>query len=74
MTYYYINIFWKDEWSPVYITTDKEEAENLLAQLKKSWSENGKAADYNVDVDGGIRLEEKEINGSLIYDCNWFNE
>jgi hypothetical protein len=72
MIYYYVNIFWKDEWSPVYITTDKEEAETLLEQLKKSWSKN--AADYNVDIDYGIRLEEKKITDSLIYDCDWFNE
>lgn len=71
MTYYYINIFWKDEWSPVYITTNEEEAKTLLEQLKKSWSKN--AADYNVDIDGGIRLESKEITSSLIYDYDWFD-
>lgn len=74
MIYYYVNIFWKEEWSPVYITTNKEEAETLLEQLKKDWNENGKANDYNVDIDYGICLEEKKINGSLIYNCSWFYE
>lgn len=74
MIYYYVNIFWKEEWSSVYITTNKEEAETLLKQLKTNWSENGEADDYNVDIDHGIRLEEKKITGSLIYNCNWFDE
>lgn len=72
MTYYYVNIFWKEEWSPVYITTNKEEAETLLEQLKTNWSNH--AADYNIDIDYDICLEEKKINDSLIYNYDWFND
>lgn len=72
MIYYYVNIFWKEEWSSVYITTNKEEAETLLKQLKTNWSKH--AEDYDLDIDYDIRLEEKKINDSLIYNCGWFND
>lgn len=73
MTLYYINIFWKDEWTPIYIVKGNEAlAVKLLQKVKDNWRKDDAYKSYNINIESDITLDVKYIEGDLIYDCDWF--
>ena len=66
MKIYFVQVFWKEEWSPVFITSNEEKARSEYEMIKGNWEDSTEAVD--------VRLDEMDIDSDVYYDYDWFAE